>query len=209
MADFDYFKQYVSEQNRIRAKIQEEENPIHREHLVAINQMIDGEDMLRWLGRYDLPDNLKIIISVKKDSAMIAVEPGKFYAFEIKGLDEPGKRRLINQYLGNYLKTLDDEQIDVICSFEASENPLFLKVLLSELRVFGSFDQLSEEIGRFGNSPVSAFKHVLDRLESDGRKTNIVPLMFSLLASVKNAVTNSCCNSGSPPLTVIPPLFFQ
>ena len=151
----------------------------------AINQMIDGEDMLRWLGRYDLPDNLKIIISVKKDSAMIAVEPGKFYAFEIKGLDEPGKRRLINQYLGNYLKTLDDEQIDVICSFEASENPLFLKVLLSELRVFGSFDQLSEEIGRFGNSPVSAFKHVLDRLESDGRKTNIVPLMFSLLANAR------------------------
>ena len=41
MAEFDYFKQYVSEQNRIRAKIQEEENPIHREHLVAINQMID------------------------------------------------------------------------------------------------------------------------------------------------------------------------
>ena len=40
---FDYFKQYVSEQNRIRAKIQEEENPIHRQHLVEIDKMIDDK----------------------------------------------------------------------------------------------------------------------------------------------------------------------
>ena len=43
MADFDYFKQYVSEQERIKRKIQEEENPIHQEHLVFIEQMIDDK----------------------------------------------------------------------------------------------------------------------------------------------------------------------
>ena len=41
MADFDYFKQYVSEHQRIQDKIREEENPIHRRHLVEIEQMID------------------------------------------------------------------------------------------------------------------------------------------------------------------------
>ena len=41
MSDFDYFKQYQSEQERIRQKIRDEENPIHREHLVMIEQMID------------------------------------------------------------------------------------------------------------------------------------------------------------------------
>ena len=43
MADFDYFKQYQFEQKRIRDKIREEENPIHREHLVFIEEMIDNK----------------------------------------------------------------------------------------------------------------------------------------------------------------------
>ena len=43
MADFDYFKQYQSEQARIRQKIQDEENPIHRQHLVMIEKMIDDK----------------------------------------------------------------------------------------------------------------------------------------------------------------------
>ena len=41
MSNFDYFKQYQAEQERIRRKIEEEENPIHREHLVQIEKMID------------------------------------------------------------------------------------------------------------------------------------------------------------------------
>ena len=41
MSDFDYFKQYQSENKRIQDKIQAEENPIHREHLVFIDEMID------------------------------------------------------------------------------------------------------------------------------------------------------------------------
>lgn len=43
MSSFDYFKQYQSEQARIRHKIQDEENPIHRQHLVMIEQMIDDK----------------------------------------------------------------------------------------------------------------------------------------------------------------------
>ena len=43
MSDFDYFKQYQSEQARIRQKIQDEENPTHRQHLVEIDKMIDDK----------------------------------------------------------------------------------------------------------------------------------------------------------------------
>ena len=43
MSDFDYFKQYQSEQARIRQKIQDEENPVHRQHLVMIEKMIDDK----------------------------------------------------------------------------------------------------------------------------------------------------------------------
>ena len=40
MSNFDYFKQYQSEQERIRREIEEEENPIHRAHLVQIEKMM-------------------------------------------------------------------------------------------------------------------------------------------------------------------------
>ena len=43
MSDFNYFQQYQSEMKRIQDKIREEENPIHREHLVQIEQMIDDK----------------------------------------------------------------------------------------------------------------------------------------------------------------------
>ena len=43
MSDFDYFKQYQSEHARIRKKIEDEENPIHRQHLVMIEKMIDDK----------------------------------------------------------------------------------------------------------------------------------------------------------------------
>ena len=43
MSNFDYFQQYVNERKRIQDKIREEENPIHREHLVMIEKMIDDK----------------------------------------------------------------------------------------------------------------------------------------------------------------------
>ena len=43
MSNFDYFQQYVNERKRIQEKIREEENPIHRQHMVIIEQMIDDK----------------------------------------------------------------------------------------------------------------------------------------------------------------------
>lgn len=160
----------------------------------AVNQMHDGIDMLKWIG--DIPDNLKIIISIKEDRANEKFH-GKLEkiknnsnicGFEIEKLDDASKKDLIKEYLKNYLKSLDEAQIDTICSFKGSKNPLFLKVLLAELRVFGSFDQLKDEIQKFGDSPVSAFNHVLDRLEEDEqyiKGENIVPLLFSILTNAR------------------------
>ena len=160
----------------------------------AVNQMHDGVNMIKWFDV--LPDNLKLIMSVKEDrndeifnSKLQNIKNRNIISgFEIRDLDDDDKKDLINEYLKDYLKSLDDDQIEVICGFKSSINPLFLKVLLSELRVFGSFDQLKEKIQSFGESPKSAFKNVLQRLEQDENvvKTDkIVHLIFSLLANAR------------------------
>ena len=41
MSNFDYFKQYQSEQQRIRNLIDEEENPYHKQHIAEFSDMID------------------------------------------------------------------------------------------------------------------------------------------------------------------------
>ena len=41
MSTFDAFKQYQSEQARIRQKIRDEENPFHALHIQEFNEMMD------------------------------------------------------------------------------------------------------------------------------------------------------------------------
>ena len=41
MSNFDYFKQYQSEMERIKNRIAEEENPFHQMHIAEFSQMID------------------------------------------------------------------------------------------------------------------------------------------------------------------------
>lgn len=174
----------------------------------AVNQLSDGLDMLKWLSDRvdfekwdeDMRNNLKIIISIKDDEnnppfneKLDKIKSKKTVShLELEGLDDDAKKELIVKYLDNYLKELNSEQINIICKSKASENPLFLKVLLSELRVFGSFDQLTmgfeEIVESFGDSPITAFNQVLKRLEEDEANNEgdkIAALIFSLLANAR------------------------
>ena len=159
----------------------------------AVNQLPRGAEIFRWMPRM-LPEGLKLIFSIKQDEdSREVIEHLGSEANTIVGHIRPfgrkeDKEAVINAYLSNYLKKLDDDQIDMICSLDASENPLYLKVLLSELRVFGTFRLLSEEIQRFGDTAVSAFDAVLARLESDLDHCSLasdeyVPLLFGLLSA--------------------------
>ncbi len=164
----------------------------------AVNQMSEGISMLRWLD--SLPDNIKMILSVKEDkkdehfnSQLKNIKDRSVYNhFEIKSINDKEKRDLVEKYLEGYLKELDDKQMNLICESEGSKNPLYLKVLLAELRVFASFEELQKEIESFGKLPVDAFNHVLERLEDDEKYSegeNLVPLIFSLLATARNGLS--------------------
>src|SRR5206468_1314177 len=73
-------------------------------------------------------------------------------------------------------------------------NPVFLKVVLSELRVFGSHANLPEQVRRaFGEAPISAFEGVLHRLEEDPAYSPLdpgraVPLLFGFLAHARRGL---------------------
>jgi WD40 repeat protein len=70
-----------------------------------------------------------------------------------------------------------------------------LKVVLSELRVFGAYGNLTAKIhSDFGDNPVSAFARVLERLENDPAYSPIdperaVPMLFGLLAHARRGLS--------------------
>lgn len=166
----------------------------------ALNQLQTGLTDLNWLPQ-SLPENIKLIVSFKrgdeaaeelyqswKDASVILSEVKPF-----QDLDD--RRRLVKAYLSEYLKQLDEEHLDTLIQLEAASNPLYLKVVLSELRVFGAFMALAAKIRNdFGNSPVTAFQALLKRLERDPAYSPLepeeaAPLLFGLLAHARNGLS--------------------
>jgi hypothetical protein len=113
----------------------------------AINQLDTGLKALSWLPLYGLPENLKFVISFREDAdgakeLLESFEANKEYIrlARVKPFEDlEDLRKLVNAYLSHYLKEIDTSRLEEIIALDGSGNPLFLKVVLSELRVFGAF----------------------------------------------------------------------
>ena len=168
--------------------------------LDALNQLESGLADLAWLP-YQLPKNVKLIISFKRGAAeaeeLYQRMQGQAVLYDVRpfvSLDD--RRKLVKAYLSQFLKDLDERHLDTLIKSAGADNPLFLKVVLSELRVFGAFANLGEKIRLdFGETPISAFQGVLKRLENDPAYSPIepkqsVPLIFGLLAHTRQGLTS-------------------
>ena len=169
----------------------------------GLNQLDGGLTNLRWLPTRGLPDNVRLIASLRTPTpdsdellSRMSEDPAYFRIEQIRpfeGLDE--RRRLVAAYLSQYLKELDRSHVEAVIQASGASNPLFLKILLSELRVFGAFTQIGERIrSDFGETPVSAFHAVLARLEEDPPYSTLapakaVPLLFGSLVTSRQGLS--------------------
>jgi len=169
--------------------------------LDALNQLESGLSDLSWLPK-PLPPNIKLIVSFKRGEEAAEelyrqmARDERVQLSEVRPfVDRQDRRKLIEAYLSQYLKELDERHIQALIESEAAKNPLYLKVVLSELRVFGAFASLQEKLrSDFGGTPLSAFTGVLGRLEKDPAYTPIpperaVPLLFGLLAHARHGLS--------------------
>jgi WD40 repeat protein len=183
----------------------------------ALNQLQDGVKSWYYLPR-TLPPGIRLIVSFKTgdqdaDQLHEALRrEGRVPLTEVRPFASLADRAdLVDAYLQQYLKDIDDRHKDAICARDGAENPLYLKVLLSELRVFGSFGQLDDVIRLgFGETPQEAFLGVLARMESDpvyypsAPPRTVVPLIFGLLAVSRGGLAEDellACLSAALPQT--------
>jgi nephrocystin-3 len=113
---------------------------------------------------------------------------------EIKPLAETQRRELIINFLMHYSKSLEEQLIVQILDFPLSLNPLFLKTLLEELRIFGSYEEVAHRLNTLLSKPPSKnadenytvddlFEHILSRIEKDTGKTVVVAVLKAVWAS--------------------------
>jgi WD40 repeat protein len=167
----------------------------------ALDQLESGLSDLSWLPSL-LPRDVRLVLSVRTDGIAAGEAIARFGLGIVQGTVEAfgnldDRRRLVRAYLDQYLKDLDEGQLEALVRSAGAENPLFLKVVLSELRVFGVYASLEEKIRQdFGSTPESAFAGLLERLENDPAYSPIapneaVPLVFGLLAHARQGLLAS------------------
>jgi WD40 repeat protein len=116
----------------------------------AVNQLEDGHD-LAWLP-HELGPGVRVVVSCadgdatpadsaeRRVLAALAMRRPRPRWLRLGPLHEQAVRAIVVAYLREYSKELELAQIDTICRMEQARNPLFLLVMLNELRTLGGND---------------------------------------------------------------------
>ena len=147
----------------------------------ALNNL-NGYRDLKWFPAY-LPERIQIVVSCLEGEVKDALETkGVWDSLLVKPLDTQGRSQLLTEYLKRFNKSLPTDLLNQALGHPLANNPLWLKTLAEELRLFGSHEDLNERLnallgppgGKGEDEPPSVddlFEHVLHRIEGDqGRK---------------------------------------
>jgi nephrocystin-3 len=137
---------------------------------------------LKWFPAY-LPERIQIVVSCLEGEVKEALETkGTWDSLVVEPLDPKGQRQLLTEYLKRFNKSLPADLLNQALGHPLANNPLWLKTLAEELRLFGSHEELSDRLNTLLGPPKAKdenepptvddlFEHVLQRIEGDqGRK---------------------------------------
>lgn len=163
--------------------------------LDALNQLEDREGALDlvWLPP-SIPENIRLILSTLPGSPLDDLKKRQWPTLNIQPLSFEERKDLISFYLRQYTKTLSDPRVEKIASSEHTANPLYLKVLLEELRQFGKHERLDERIDYYlqAKDPYELYARVLVRWEEDYEEgDDLVGDALSLIWASRRGLTES------------------
>jgi len=152
--------------------------------LDGLNQLSDGHNM-QWLP-VRIGPSVRVIVSCVEDAAAkadssehrvlqaLAARQPTPLRVPLGPLTEADVRTIVVAYLKEYCHELDREHLDTLCAITPARNPLYLLVMLNELRTLGGNDLNRIVPARIASMPpdhpdtVRLFRWVLQRLEVFG-----------------------------------------
>ena len=139
--------------------------------LDALNQLEDRDHarLLGWLPSHPFTGALRLVVSTLPGETLEAVTSRGWKPLHVELLSPEERRRMIEHYLARFGKKLDAPRLERIVAAPAAANPLYLKILLDELRVTGTYDRLDERLDNYlaaADIP-TLLKKVLARYQHD------------------------------------------
>jgi nephrocystin-3 len=150
----------------------------------ALNGLPENED-LRWWPSF-LPDRVHLIVSCLSGRLLDVLRgKGRWRSLTVTRLSLEETKTLFETYLARFNKTLPHELSERVFEHPLSTNPLFLRTLAEELRVFGEHEKLRERLGFYLSSRTvdDLFERVLERVESDCGSLEVKTAMTGIWAS--------------------------
>ncbi len=163
--------------------------------LDALNQIEDrdGAPDLVWLPPV-IPENVRMILSTLPDRPLDDLKKRNWPTLTVKALTPEERKLFIGKYLSQYAKALSDPRTEKIANARPSENPLYIKLLLEELRLFGEHEELDERIEHYleAQNPYELYTKVLARWEKDYEEGNdLVGGSMTLIWASRRGLTES------------------
>ncbi|MBK8296710.1 MAG: DUF4062 domain-containing protein [Saprospiraceae bacterium] len=180
----------------VRLRIKAEQNNVNAILVIdALNQLEDKDNahILGWLPDYPFFGSLRLILSTTKDSMLEILDKRNWKSFEVSVLGVSERQQMVVDYLKRFSKKLDEKYLNLICSSSRAENPLFVKILLDELRITGTHEKLEERIRFYldAESISNLLDRILDRYQKDYDKDrpNLVEETLGLIWSARRGLS--------------------
>lgn len=154
--------------------------------LDGLNQLEDrdGAPDLVWLPT-SIPSNARLFVSTLPGRSLEALRRRGCPEFHVEPLERAERERLIIDYLRQYSKSPSPAQVERIAAAPPAANPLYLRTLLEELRLWGEHQTLDRQISHYlaASGPAELFENILARWERDYERDRpgLVREAFSLL----------------------------
>ncbi|XP_050390408.2 telomerase protein component 1 isoform X1 [Patella vulgata] len=132
----------------------------------AVNELTSMalNNHLSWLPP-TTPCNVRCIVSCNQHAPSLArLAEHPCYWFQLADLGENNLKALAVSYLGTFNKRLDEEQLDLLVNGTGVDNPLWIRLMCEELRVFGDFRNLTSKIRDLPKSLDELFSTIFTRL---------------------------------------------
>ncbi len=170
--------------------------------LDALNQL-DEQDharLLGWLPEHPFAGPLRLIASTLpgrpgSDDPLAAARKRAWRELRVEPLTVEERGRMIAAYLARFSKKLDDHRLARLASAGPAANPLYLKILLDDLRVTGTHDRLDERLTEYlaaGDIP-ALLKQVLARYrrEYDRDRPHLVAEALGLIYAARRGLSET------------------
>jgi nephrocystin-3 len=150
----------------------------------ALNGLMDRRD-LRWFPSF-LPERVHLVVSSLPGEVQDHLKQrAEWTEVAVKPLDQERAEELFVAYLRRFNKELPPDLVSRIMDHELVANPLFLRILAEELRLFGVHERLGERLEHYLTSKTvdDLFERVLERVEDDNGADTVRKVMVGLWAS--------------------------